>query len=138
MRRRSGYTLVMRSNTAVGRTGDQHVRSCIDRVTVRSKTWLEINGQFAIGEYGFDLLRAIDARGSLASAARALGWSYRHAWGYVRRAETALGENLLIQRSGKGAKRGAELSILARELIRFDRRGQAPGGVAIGQGPGLV
>lgn len=69
-------------------------------MTVRSKTWLEINGQFAIGEYGFDLLR---------------------------RAETALGENLLIQRSGKGARRGAELSMLARELIRFDRRGQAPG-----------
>lgn len=98
---------------------DQHVRSCIERVTIRSKTWLEINGEFAIGEFGFDLLRAIDESGSLVRGAEAIGWSYRHAWGYIRRAETALGGRLLVPRSGKGADRGSGLSMLARELMRL-------------------
>jgi molybdate transport repressor ModE-like protein len=112
----------MPSNAAAGLLADQHVRSCIDRVTVKSKIWLEIDGQFAIGECGFELLRAIDVSGSLAGGAKALGWSYRHAWGYMHRAEIALGGKLLIQRGGKGARRGAVLSTLALELLDLNRR----------------
>ncbi len=50
-------------------------------VTLRMKHWLEVDGRFAIGDGGVELLRAISAQGTLAKAACEVGWSYRHAWG---------------------------------------------------------
>ena len=47
----------------------------------------EVDGQFVIGEGGFDLLNAVSTTGSLTGAAQTVGWSYRHAWGYLRRAD---------------------------------------------------
>jgi molybdate transport system regulatory protein len=101
------------------RPRDQHVRSFIPGLSVRSKIWLEVNGRFAIGEGGLELLNAISVIGSLAGAAQQVGWSYRHAWGYLRRAENVLGVRLLTTRVGKGAARGATLTPHARRLIRL-------------------
>ena len=79
--------------------------------------WLEVDDRFAIGEGGIGLLHAVAVRGSLAAAARTVGWSYRHAWGYVRRAEAVLGIKLLATKSGKGANRGTVLTADARALL---------------------
>ena len=92
---------------------------------MRSKTWLEVDGRFAIGEGGVALLAAIREYGSLAEAAKRVGWSYRHAWGYVRRAEMVLGHDLIETRSGKGKHRGTLLTqsgaVLARGLDQFTK-----------------
>ena len=48
--------------------------------------------------------------GSLAEAVRELGWSYRHAWGYLREAEARLGVPVIRTRAGKGIARGMELT----------------------------
>lgn len=69
-----------------------------------------MRGRFAIGEGGAELLKAIDAEGSLVAGARRIGWSYRHAWGYVRRAENVLGVTLISNRAGKGRARGSVLT----------------------------
>ena len=107
--------------TAVNRSrprgGRQHVHPCIPGFALRSKRWIEVNGAFAIGEGGGELLRAVEAEGSLASAARRVGWSYRHAWGYVRRAEAVLGVALLSAKSGKGAARGMNLTKEAKTVV---------------------
>ena len=95
----------------------QPVPPCIDRLTLRQKRWLELDDQFAIGEGGAALLRDVGRVGSLAEAARLHGWSYRHAWGYVRRAEGVLGVPLVSTRPGKGRARGAELTSHALEVI---------------------
>src|SRR5687767_468065 len=95
----------------------QHVRPCIPPFTIRSKTWIEVEGRFAIGEGGAGLLRAVEDSGSLAQGAQTVGWSYRHAWGYVRRAERVLGVTLLETRPGKGTKRGARVTDGARAII---------------------
>ena len=87
-------------------------------VTLRIKHWLEVDGRFAIGDGGVELLRAIAAHGTLAKAAREVGSSYRHAWGYVRQAESALGIPLTQSRPGKGTARGLELTAQARRLLR--------------------
>jgi molybdate transport system regulatory protein len=87
-------------------------------VTLRMKHWLEVDGRFAIGDGGVELLRAIATHGTLAKAACEVGWSYRHAWGYIRRAEAALGTQLTEARSGKGTARGLELTATARRLVR--------------------
>jgi molybdate transport system regulatory protein len=87
-------------------------------IQCRTKSWLEVDGRFAIGEGGFGLLDAIGARGSLVEAARDVGWSYRHAWGYLRRAERVLGVPLTERRSGKGRRRGSDLTAAATTLLR--------------------
>jgi|SRR6266571_4355878 len=70
------------------------------------RCWLERDGQFVLGDGGLLLLLGILKHGSLLGAARQIRWSYRHAWGYLRRAEAALGTRLTEARPGKGASRG--------------------------------
>ena len=71
-----------------------------------------------MGEGGLRLLLAIRETGSLAAALRQIGWSYRHGWGYLRRAEAALGETLARSRAGKGSARGMALTPAAELLVR--------------------
>ena len=88
-------------------------------MNVRSKIWLEVRGEFAIGQGGIELLARVARLGSLARAAHDVGWSYRHAWGYIRRAESVLGVPLLSTRSGKGTCRGTALTPPAEQLVRW-------------------
>jgi molybdate transport system regulatory protein len=81
--------------------------------------WIEFDGRFAIGEGGATLLREIDRLGSLAEGARRVGWSYRHAWGYIRRAEGVLGAPLVQTRQGKGSARGMRITPAAREIVEM-------------------
>lgn len=90
----------------------------LPNVQCRTKSWLEVDGRFAIGEGGFELLDSIGARGSLVEAAKEVGWSYRHAWGYLRRAESVLGVPLTERRAGKGRRRGLDLTGAATALLR--------------------
>ena len=103
------------------RAPDQHVWSDIHRATVRVKVWLELNGTFVIGEGGVEVLAAIDSTGSLSRAAAHVGWSYRHAWGYLRRAERTLGRSLTTARPGKGSSRGMQLTADGRQLLAHRR-----------------
>lgn len=64
------------------------------------------------------LLAAIQETGGIAPAARALGLSYRHAWGQIQRAQQLFGHELLD--AGRG--RGSSLTPLAERLIWADRR----------------
>ena len=64
------------------------------------------------------LLAAIHEHGAIAQAARSLGFSYRHAWGQIKRAEALFGHALLD--AGRG--RGSTLTPLAEKLICADRR----------------
>ena len=99
-----------------------------DIVSARAKTkvWLEVDGRFAIGDGGLRLLLGIAGTGSLAAAVREIGWSYRHAWGYLRRAEGVLGVRLVAARPGKGAARGTTLTehgqVLLERLVELRRR----------------
>ncbi|HXG03170.1 MAG TPA: LysR family transcriptional regulator [Candidatus Binatia bacterium] len=70
-----------------------------------------------MGDGGLRLLLGILRYGSLLKAAHAIGWSYRHAWGYLRRAEDALGTALVASRSGKGRARGMDLTDTGRRLL---------------------
>jgi len=64
------------------------------------------------------LLLAIQDSGSIAQAAKAVGLSYRYAWGLLRAAEALFGEQLL--QTGRG--RGTTLTPLAQKLVWADRR----------------
>jgi molybdate transport repressor ModE-like protein len=70
-----------------------------------------------MGDGGLRLLLGIVRHGSLVKAAHAIGWSYRHAWGYLRRAEQVLGAPLAASRSGKGPARGMDLTEAGRRVL---------------------
>ncbi len=63
------------------------------------------------------LLLGVLEHGSLLGAAREIGWSYRHAWGYLKQAEAALGSPLTTPRPGKGASRGMALTEAGRFVL---------------------
>ena len=95
----------------------QRVWPDITELRVRTKVWLEVDSRFVAGDGGLQLLIGIVDCGSLAGAARRVGWSYRHAWGYLRRAETVLGSSLTVPRPGKGTTRGMTLTESGRGLV---------------------
>ena len=66
----------------------------------------------------FDLLAAVHANGSIQHAARALGASYRHVWGALRRWEDELGEPLVVWAQGQPAR----LTPFADRLLWAERR----------------
>lgn len=92
------------------------------RIQVKSKTWLEADGKFIIGEHGIVLLQAIDELGSIQQAARHLGWSYRHAWGYLKTMERNAGVPILLARHGGTSRGGTQLTPQGRRLLRDYKR----------------
>ena len=68
-----------------------------------------------------DLLQAVDAQGSISAAARALGLSYRHVWGELKRWEDELGNELIVWEKGQAAR----LSDFGAKLMWAERQAQA-------------
>lgn len=92
------------------------------QLQVKSKVWLEANGKFIIGEGGITLLEAIDRLGSIQKAARRLGWSYRHTWGYLKNMERNGGMQFVVARHGGTAGGGTTLTPDGVKLLREYRR----------------
>ncbi|MFZ2649304.1 MAG: substrate-binding domain-containing protein [Burkholderiaceae bacterium] len=67
------------------------------------------------------LLAAVHDTGSISGAARALGLSYRHAWGELKRWELELGESLITWVKGQAA----QLTPFGAKLLWAERRAQA-------------
>lgn len=97
------------------------------RLNVRSKVWVEAEGQPLIGSGKADLLRAIEGAGSINAAAKQLGMDYHRAWGLIDSMEKRLGFKLVVRQRG-GVGRGARLTDEARTLLElyetFERRSQ--------------
>ena len=68
-----------------------------------------------------ELLQAVAQQGSISAAARALGLSYRHVWGALKRWEEQLGDELIVW--GKG--QSAQLSEFGTKLLWAERQAQA-------------
>ena len=87
------------------------------RMKARVKVWLEIDGRYVFGFGLSEILKAVEAAGSIKAAAESLGKSYRYVWGRIKKAERALGEPLVETRvGGKGTDRSS-LTELARRLV---------------------
>jgi molybdate transport system regulatory protein len=84
---------------------------------IKTKVWMELNGRFVIGDGGLKLLLGVLEHGSLLGAAREIGWSYRHAWGYLKQAEAVLQAPLTTPRPRKDASRGMALTEAGRLVL---------------------
>ncbi|WBY00998.1 substrate-binding domain-containing protein [Ramlibacter tataouinensis] len=68
-----------------------------------------------------DLLHAVQERGSISRAAQALGLSYRHTWGELKRWEAELGQPLIHWEKGQRAR----LTAFGEKLLWAERQAQA-------------
>ncbi len=83
------------------------------------KLWLENKEGHVFGKGILELLQKIQQVGTLSEGAKALGMSYRHAWGLVKEIEKRIGKPLLkTYKGGKLGGGGAELTQTGLELIK--------------------
>jgi molybdate transport repressor ModE-like protein len=73
-----------------------------------------------IRNHQIDLLQAVSANGSISGGARALGLSYRHVWGELKRWESELGSELLVWEKGQSAR----LTEFGAKLMWAERQAQ--------------
>ncbi len=85
---------------------------------LKAKVWVERRGRFVVGDGGVALLDLIDRTGSIQAAARRLGWSYRHTWGYLKNLEETSSRQFVARRHGGAAGGGAELTAAGRAFLR--------------------
>jgi molybdate transport system regulatory protein len=85
---------------------------------VRSKVWIEQDGEVTLSDWRVALLEAVDETGSLAEAARRLDVPYRTAWQKLKALETRWGGPLLETESGGPDGGRSRLTPRGRELAR--------------------
>ena len=72
----------------------------MNQMEVRSKIWLEIDGQPFLGDGRYRILSAIHRRGSINGASRELGMSYRKVWAQLQAMEETAPFSLFEKRTG--------------------------------------
>jgi len=91
------------------------------RMVARVKVWLERDGRYVFGLGLSEILKAIEAAGSIKAGAELLGKSYRHVWGRIKKAEEALGEPLVETRvGGRGTGRSSLTPLAGRLVADYD------------------
>ena len=86
-----------------------------------SYPWADGHGDRRIRNALMDLLHAVKDAGSISAAAKALGLSYRHVWGELKRWETELGQALIVWDKGQPAR----LSEFGGKLLWAEGQAQA-------------
>jgi len=86
-------------------------------IRIRTKMWLEANGQRLIGEGRAQILRQIQESGSINAAATQMNISFRKVWSMVKDMEDVL-QQPLVEKTRGGLKGGAtKLTPTAIELL---------------------
>ena len=89
-----------------------------NELEVRSKIWIETDGEPVFGRGRRFLLEAIDTHGSINQAAKEVGVSYRKALSHIQAMEQRLGISLVVRQAGGRHGGGATLTPEAREFIK--------------------
>ena len=84
---------------------------------IKSKLWIEIDGEPVFGRGRRFLLEAIDKYGSINQAAKEINISYRKAWSYIKAMEERLGIVLVERHAGGRNGGGATLTNEARDFL---------------------
>jgi len=88
---------------------------------VRSKIWLEVDGEPVFGQGRDRLLRLIKTTGSINAAAKQMGVPYRKAWTYIDAMEKRLGFPLVNRLKGGCGGGTSSLTPQAETLLqKFD------------------
>src|SRR3990172_1238315 len=87
-------------------------------LAIRSKLWIEVDGEPVFGRGRRFLLEAIDMHGSISRAAQEVDLSFRKAWGHIKAMEERLGIKLVERQAGGKNGGGALLTEDARMFLR--------------------
>lgn len=85
---------------------------------IKSKLWVEVDGEPVFGRGRMFLLQAIDKYGSISRAAKEINISYRKAWSYINSMESRLGIKLVERQTGGRNGGGARLTEEARNFLK--------------------
>lgn len=85
---------------------------------LKCKCMLYSDENFILGEGRADLLKLIDKKGSISSAAQDMKMSYRHAWGEIKEIEEVTGNEILTSTRGGEERGGSKLTEFAHELLK--------------------
>ena len=95
------------------------------KYTIRSRIWIEADGQILLGEGRVNLLKAIKQTGSLSKAAKSLGMSYKKAWSLLDAVNKRAKQPVVETSIGGSGGGGAELTPYGEQLIKsFDNINQ--------------
>jgi molybdate transport system regulatory protein len=96
---------------------DYNMKDKPSALKVKSKIWIELEGEVVFGLGRIRIFEAIEKTGSMKQAAALLGMSYRAAWGKVTTTEERL-QLQLVERSQGNRRSGTTLTPAGRELLR--------------------
>lgn len=88
---------------------------------IKSRIWIESNGDTLLGEGRVNLLKAIEETGSLTKAAKSLGMSYKKAWTLIDAVNSRAEKPVITTSIGGKGGGGAILTSHGKYLINaFD------------------
>jgi molybdate transport system regulatory protein len=91
----------------------------LDKLQVRSKIWLEMEGEPVFGQGRESLLRLVRQHGSINAASKAMGIPYRKAWTYIDSMEKRLGFSLVNRL--KGGSGGGESTLTPEAVLLLEK-----------------
>ncbi len=93
------------------------MQKCHNEMEIKSKLWIEIDGEPVFGRGRRNLLEAIDNYGSINKAAKEINVSYRKAWSHINAMEERLGVKLVVRHVGGKNGGGATLTEDAKMFL---------------------
>ena len=86
---------------------------------IKAKIWLEKDGEPVFGLGRFLLLEKIESSGSISSAAKELGYSYKKAWSFINLMEKRFGFELVSKKIGGRHGGGSVLTEKAKNIMNM-------------------
>lgn len=87
-------------------------------MNIKSKVWVEMDGEVVVGNGKIALLKMIDEMGSIQRAADKMGMSYRHAWGFIQKIEKRSGIRFVDTQIGGKDGGGARLTLQGKDFLK--------------------
>ena len=84
---------------------------------IKSRFWIEADGEILLGQGRVDLLKAIEKTGSLSKAARSIGMSYKKAWTLMDQVNSRAEKQVIATVIGGSKGGGSTLTDYGRSLI---------------------
>ena len=84
---------------------------------IKSRIWIEADGNILLGEGRVHLLKAIGETGSLSKAAKSLGMSYKKAWALIDAVNSRAKKPVCTSSIGGKRGGGTELTTYGKSLI---------------------
>lgn len=85
---------------------------------IKSRIWIEADGNILLGKGRVNLLKAIDQTGSLSKGARSMGMSYKKAWTLINEVNTIAQKPVIITNIGGKGGGGAILTDYGKSLVK--------------------